>query len=648
MKKEFNPKITIAIPVYNGSNFMRVAIDSAIAQDYKNKEILVINDGSTDNGETEKIALSYGDKIRYIKKKNGGVATALNLAIKEMKGEYLSWLSHDDIYKTFKLEKQVEALNKLDDKTTIIFSNVELIDEKGDIFCTTNYSNLLKHEELCQGIYPVIKGTVNGCSMLISKKCFDKVGLFNENLKTSNDYEMWLRLFKEFKCYLIEEPLIQYRIHKNQDTNKSPYTLKEANVLWVDIINNLTIEEIESWGFEPFNVYMDLYFQMFNSKYNDAYPVAYEKAKALYKKSNPKVSIIMPCYNSEKHIEKAIQSVLDQTYRNFELLIIDDNSTDRTQEIIKEFAKNDFRIIYYKKDEKHKGISESMNIGIQMSRGKYITRMDSDDIIIPEKILRQVQFLDENEEYGICSVNIAMMDNLGNIYNENVYPEQKVPSEWTFLWTNPIPNAPCMYRASIIKDNNITFSDLKTAEDYDFLEKLITKTKVYMINLPLYYYRYNEKSTYNKNRKETFKNSLKISEKYYNEITKNKVPDYYKFLTWYYTEEDEPIIKDVQEIDEFLEKTAQEFKKYYKWTDEQYSNVKIDILRIIEKYAIYKYLISQHGKTGADFEQEKYKDKSSSLARLIKRGIKYLKKYGIIKTTKKIIKKIKGKIFNGK
>ena len=64
-----NYKVTIVIPVYNGSNFMKVAIDSAIAQTYDNKEILVINDGSTDNGETEKIALSYGDKIRYIKKK---------------------------------------------------------------------------------------------------------------------------------------------------------------------------------------------------------------------------------------------------------------------------------------------------------------------------------------------------------------------------------------------------------------------------------------------------------------------------------------------------------------------------------------------------------------------------------------------------
>ena len=646
MEKEFKPKITIAIPVYNGSNFMKVAIDSALAQTYDNKEILVINDGSTDNGETEKIALSYGNKIRYIKKENGGVATALNLAIKEMKGDYLSWLSHDDIYKPYKIEKQIETIKKLEDKTTILFSNVELIDEKGEIFCTTNYSNLMTHEELCQGIYPVIKGTVNGCSMLISKKCFDKVGLFNENLKTSNDYEMWLRLFKEFKSYLIEEPLIQYRIHKNQDTTKSPYTLKEANKLWVDIINNLTVKEIEGWGFEPFNVYMDLYFQMYYSKYNEAYPVAYKKAKEIYYKSTPKVSIIMPCYNSEKYIEKAIQSVLEQTYRNFELIIIDDDSTDKTWEIIEQYAKKDFRVICTRKSENEKGISKSMNKGIEMARGKYITRMDSDDIIIPEKILRQVQFLDENEEYGICSVNIAMMDNLGNIYNENVYPEQKVPSEWTFLWTNPVPNAPCMYRTNIIKDNNITFSNLRTAEDYDFLEKLITKTKVYMINLPLYYYRYNEKSTYNKNRTETFKNSLNISKRYYMEVTKKNTPDFYKFLTWFYTNEDEPIIEDVQVINEFLEKTAKEFNEYYKWTEEQYSNVKTDILKTIEKYAIYKFLASKYGKIDATFTIKE--EKQSSVIRLIKRGEEYLKKNGAKKTIRKIAQKVKGKIWKKK
>ncbi|MBO5570669.1 MAG: glycosyltransferase, partial [Clostridia bacterium] len=77
----FLPKVSIVIPVYNGANFLREAIDSALGQTYPNIEILVVNDGSDDGGETESIALSYGNQIRYFRKENGGVATALNFGI---------------------------------------------------------------------------------------------------------------------------------------------------------------------------------------------------------------------------------------------------------------------------------------------------------------------------------------------------------------------------------------------------------------------------------------------------------------------------------------------------------------------------------------------------------------------------------------
>ena len=110
----YEPLVSIVIPVYNGSNFLQQAIDSALNQTYKNIEIIVVNDGSRDDGATEQIALSYGDKIRYFSKENGGVSTALNMGIANMKGEYFSWLSHDDMYKPEKIEKQIEAINQFD------------------------------------------------------------------------------------------------------------------------------------------------------------------------------------------------------------------------------------------------------------------------------------------------------------------------------------------------------------------------------------------------------------------------------------------------------------------------------------------------------------------------------------------------------
>ena len=107
-----NPKVSIIIPVYKGKDFMREAIDSALAQTYKNIEIIVVNDGSDDNGVTKKIAESYGNKIRYFEKENGGVSTALNLAIDNMTGDYFSWLSHDDRYYPNKIESQIKYLKQ--------------------------------------------------------------------------------------------------------------------------------------------------------------------------------------------------------------------------------------------------------------------------------------------------------------------------------------------------------------------------------------------------------------------------------------------------------------------------------------------------------------------------------------------------------
>ena len=102
----FNSLVSIVIPVYNGSNYLKEAIDSALAQTYSNIEVLVINDGSDDNNATHNIALSYGDKIKYYKKENGGVSSALNLGLTMMRGDYFSWLSHDDIYVEKKLRNK--------------------------------------------------------------------------------------------------------------------------------------------------------------------------------------------------------------------------------------------------------------------------------------------------------------------------------------------------------------------------------------------------------------------------------------------------------------------------------------------------------------------------------------------------------------
>ncbi|MDD2907171.1 MAG: glycosyltransferase [Candidatus Gracilibacteria bacterium] len=252
----FTPKVSIIIPVYNGSNYLSEAIESALAQTYNNIEILVINDGSNDNGETEKVALSFGDKINYIYKENGGVATALNLGIEKASGEYISWLSHDDLYTNDKLEKQVNFLNTLKNKENkIIFNDYELIDKNKKII------NKLKSPKNKNEIFlKLISNTfaLNGCTLLIPKKAFLKVGMFDKTLKTTQDYNMWLRMIKGgFEFVNLPLSLTKYRIHENQDSvKKKELFYNEIKQAQKYVLNTFTINEIKEKSESKSNKYI--------------------------------------------------------------------------------------------------------------------------------------------------------------------------------------------------------------------------------------------------------------------------------------------------------------------------------------------------------------------------------------------------------
>lgn len=211
---QLNPKVSIVIPVYNGSNYMREAIDSALAQTYKNIEVIVINDGSSDGGKTDEIIRSYGDRICNFVKENGGVASALNLGIRKMAGDYFSWLSHDDLYCPDKIERQVACLEK-GKKNIVLYSDYDRIDGRGNIIQTRR----IKHVEPDKFRYALISILpINGCTALVPKICFEDTGLFDEKLKTSQDYDMWFRMAKQYDFVHIPDVLMKSRVHEEQGT----------------------------------------------------------------------------------------------------------------------------------------------------------------------------------------------------------------------------------------------------------------------------------------------------------------------------------------------------------------------------------------------------------------------------------------------
>lgn len=223
MNKEYNPLVSIVIPVYNGSNFLKFAIDSALAQTYKNVEILVINDGSTDNGATRDIALSYGDKIRYFEKENGGVSSALNYGIKEMNGEWFSWLSHDDEYYPDKVEKQIEIARNLDEgerPNSVIYGSFILIDSMGGKipYINKNCNETFTGKQMFFYVYKK-NFTLCGLSLLIPKVLFKIYGGFDESYKFLQDEKMWkIFMFADVKFVCHNEFIAKSRVHKAQIT----------------------------------------------------------------------------------------------------------------------------------------------------------------------------------------------------------------------------------------------------------------------------------------------------------------------------------------------------------------------------------------------------------------------------------------------
>lgn len=285
-----NPLVSIVIPVYNGENYMREAIDSALLQTYPNIEIIVVNDGSTDN--TREIALSYGDKIRYFEKENGGVSTALNTAIENMRGEYFSWLSHDDRYYPNKISEEIKVLQEYDDKNLIIHSGWDaVIMPKGDVIAYNGADLPVKiSKEINESsILPLMFSLLDGLSLLIPKELFLQYGGFEKEYIAIQDYLMWYKILKGKKSIFIPKQLTQYRLHSNQTTNTYKKKTTEEDYLFEMMINSFNEGDLIDVNLNEYQVLGMMLFQMRRRGLLNAYETSLKRLRNI----KPKQSNLM-------------------------------------------------------------------------------------------------------------------------------------------------------------------------------------------------------------------------------------------------------------------------------------------------------------------------------------------------------------------
>ncbi len=201
------------------------------------------------------------------------------------------------------------------------------------------------------------------------------------------------------------------------------------------------------------------------------------------------ISVLLPVYNAQEFLREAIESILNQSFKNFELIIINDGSTDHSEEIICSF--DDKRIVYVKNETNLKLI-ETLNKGIQLCKGKYIARMDADDISMPDRLEKQYRFMESNPSVGLCGTWAKVINEKGEETGRIKNFTQNADLKIHLLFSVPFVHPTVMMKTELLKEEFYS-TQYPHAEDYDLWCRLSRKTQI--ANIPEFLFKYRWHST---------------------------------------------------------------------------------------------------------------------------------------------------------
>ena len=476
------PKVSVVMPVHNGERYLRQAMDSIIGQSYKHFEFLIVDDGSVDG--TRAILEGYNDsRIKIIRNnKSEGLTKALNKGIRMASGKYVARQDADDISLPRRFEMQVIFLEKHPDYG-MVGSSYFQIDENAKILSQINV--LSEDTQIRESI--MAQNCFAHGSVMMRKDTFEEVGSYDERFKFAQDYDLWLRIIQTFKVANIRRPLYCWRFtkysisHTNQ--NEQRYY---ASLALQDAIRRKYLKE------RPINI-------------------------------SPTVSVIIPTYNRPETLLEAINSVLNQEYRDYEIIVVNDGGVD-VQYIITRLD-NKGRIIYIK-HECNKGVAAARNTGLRLSKGKYIAYLDDDDIFYPNHLEMLVKYLEVSDnKVAYTNSNLAFQKDVDgqHVISHKVLSNPLQLDKNHILIENFIPALCLMHERSCIDEVGCFAERLKSYEDWDLWIRMALKYKFMHIDILTCEHRLKEDKTNMANviKEQSLWAMYDIYNKYRKEIRKN-------------------------------------------------------------------------------------------------------------------------------
>jgi len=526
------PSISIIIPIYNVNIYLRECLDSIINQTIKTIEIICINDGSTDNSLEIIKEYIYDNRIIIINKNNSGYGDSMNQGLNIASGEYIGIVESDDFIDINMFENLYKITKKGD--IDIIRSNFYLYWEKNKkealnfkilknlynkIFNPMDLQNIfLVQPSIWAGIYKklfLIKNNIKflttpGASyqdtsffyktlykankIFCTKKAFYYYRQTNSNSSVNNN-TLNKVIFAHIELNEIEK-FIKKDIKLYNKNQRYFNTKKIMTLLWnlnrVDKkkqYNKILYKEIyeilksDNYIHEQFN---NFEINFLNHLKNNGEERTSEIFLYSPKEKNPQISVIIPIYNCEKYIKECLSSLIKQTFKNFEIICVNDGSNDDTLKILKKFEANDERIIIFNQNNSGPGLAR--NVGMKKSKGKYLMFLDSDDIFKKTMLEELYIKIKENDsDVVICnSQNFEKKKWWKKFYEKNYLINDNIIKQKTFssldiekdffnlfIWW-PWDK---LFKRKYIENLGIEYQNLKSSEDLFFVAASVFAAK---------------------------------------------------------------------------------------------------------------------------------------------------------------------------
>ena len=501
-------KISIITTSYNYEEYIKETIESVLAQTYTNWEMIIVDDGSKDNSiNTIKEYCEKDKRIKLYQHENGenkGIVESVKLGVEKSTTDWIVFLESDDAILPKYLETKIEVIKKHPD-VKFIFNDVNMFGDKERIKeyqkhfiiskgILSQYSyptNLLKH---FIGINLVPTFSV----VMLKREILEDID-YNVKFKPILDWYLWAQLAVDNKFYYIDEKLTNWRMHRNSYISLKATPTEEFG--WQMQIKKFVSKDLNVFVsfFYSFKIYRRYFLRIhfrtqeicFMGKWykfqcpptlKNILHINRRNPKAI-QNSKIKFSVIMPTYNRAFCIKRAIDSLINQTYQNYELIIVDDGSTDNTEALLKEtysqyFDKGQF--IYTMQN--HLGVSQTRNTGINLAKNDWIAYLDTDNEIVPTFLEEFVYAISTHK--SSCYYAQIEHPKIGIIGKPFSYKK--------LCKANFIDLGVFVHKKSLIEKYGNFDTNLKRLVDWDLILRFTKKEKPYFIKKILLNYNDND------------------------------------------------------------------------------------------------------------------------------------------------------------